>query len=185
MAKGDIKRVRYEVFGPFAFERLGLEKHPATLKRFWAKLETNDVDARHKSLADAVGIYVWTYKKGKKRLPWNVGLTDRQGFKARFKQKARSFLEFYEVEKRAKIEVFLLALTNHTGGFRKPTRGKGISRNDWLEGLLIGSAIAVNPALRNAAKVGKLKSTVVDGYLNDDGRNLGSSAKLFSAIFKA
>ena len=179
MRAAEDKFVRYQVFGPFPFEREGLENHANTLGRFWKQ-----VDVTNAKLANAVGVYVWTYRSGKNRIPWNVGLTDRQGFKERFPQKAATFLRFYEKQNSPVIEVFLLALLTKSGGFRKPTKSKRLSRNHWLEGLLIGSALSANPDLSNYAKTGYLKNTIVDVYLNDKKSQPSEHAHSFGALFK-
>jgi hypothetical protein len=118
-------------------------------------------------------------------VPWNVGLTDKQGFRERFVQKETAFLRLLRGRPNAKIEVYLLALRSKTGRFRKPTDSQVVKTNHWLETMLIGSAISVNPNLRNTAKTGYLKNAVVDGYLNDAEAERNTAAKSFSALFKA
>lgn len=175
-------KLRYEVFGPFPFRTSGEATHREALKEFWVG---RTKDGSPEGLSGAIGIYVWTAKQGARRVPWNVGLTDKQGFKGRFVQKETAFLRLLREQPDAKIEVYLLALRSKTGKFRKPTDSQGIKVNHWLETMLIGSAISVNPDLRNTAKAGYLKNTVVDGYLNDTEEKRSKAARSFSALFKA
>jgi hypothetical protein len=177
-------KVRYEVFGPFPFRTSeeATYQYQEALKVFW---EDREKDRSPDGLSGAIGVYVWTVKRGTKRVPWNVGLTDRQGFKKRFPQKERTFLRLLREQPDAKIEVYLLTLRSKTGKFRKPTDSQGIKANHWLETMLIGSAISVNPYLRNIAKAGYLKNAVVDGYLNDSEEERSKAARSFSALFKA
>jgi hypothetical protein len=128
---------------------------------------------------------VWTYKRNGFRVPWNVGLTSRQGFKKRFEQKEISFIHFLDEHPQAKIDVYLLALRSSKGAFRKPTRSKRLPGNDWLETMLIGSAISVNPELRNSSKSKYLRNAIVDGYLNDTKQKRSPAAQSFNEIFQS
>src|SRR6185437_11782055 len=168
-------KLRYEAFGPFSFRPANPTLHKEALKEFWSE--------RPDELAGAVGVYVWTYKKGGARVPWNVGLTSKQGFKRRFEQKGVSFRDFVYEDPDADIDVFLLALRSAKGSFKKPTRSKKLPGNDWLETVLIGAAISVNPSLRNSSKSKYLRNAVVDGYLNDKKENRSPAARSFNEIF--
>jgi hypothetical protein len=175
-------KLRYEVFGPFPFRTSGDAVHREALKEFWADRKRDGIP---EALSGAIGVYVWTVKQGARRIPWNVGLTDKQGFSVRFVQKETAFLHLLRKQPDAEVEVYLLALRSKTGKFRKPTDSQGIKANHWLETMLIGSAISVNPDLRNTAKAGYLKNAVVDGYLNDTEEERSKAARSFSALFKA
>jgi hypothetical protein len=174
-------KIRYEVFGPFPFLTDGTTTHRLALRAFWAEREK---DARLNGLSAAVGVYVWTYREHGRRTPWNVGLTDRQGFKRRFEQKEASFLRLLRDQPNSEIEVYLLALRSKSGKFRKPREAGVLKANGWLETMLIGAAIKVNPKLRNQAKVKYLRNAIVDGYLNDDEEKRNKSARTFSELFK-
>jgi hypothetical protein len=169
---------RYEVFGPFSFDTTKGVRHRKALRQFWTD---RDRDGSPEGLSNAVGVYVWTFKEGAARIPWNVGITSKQGFKGRFPQKEATFLRLLVDRPNAKIEVYLLARRTRAGAFSK-TRQKKL--NDWLETMLIGSAISINHELRNSAKSKYLRTTIVDGYLND-GEERGQAARSFSAVFKA
>ncbi len=169
---------RFEVFGPFSFDTTKGVGHRKALLQFW---RDRDADGSPIGLSEAIGVYVWTFREGATRIPWNVGLTSTQGFKGRFPQKEASFLKFLNANPDAKIEVYLLARRTKAGAFSK-TRQKKL--NDWLETMLIGSAISVNSELRNSAKSKFLRTTIVDGYLNDEGE-CSEAAKSFGAVFKA
>jgi hypothetical protein len=175
-------KLRYEVFGPFRLHTSGEMSHRQALRQFWADRVK---DESPEGLMGAIGVYVWTTKQDGRRVPWNVGLTDRQGFRERFVQKEASFLRLLRAQPDAEIDVYLLALRSKTGKFRKPTDSKVIKANHWLETMLIGSAISINPDLRNKAKAGYLKNAVVDGYLNDTEEQRNKSARSFNALFKA
>jgi hypothetical protein len=170
---------RYEVFGPFPFDTTKGASHSKRLGQFWRDRET---DGCPEELPEAVGVYVWTFKEGAKRIPWNVGITSKQGFKGRFTQKELSIRKLQDDHPNAEIEVYLLARRTKTGEFSR-TRQKKM--NDWLETTLIGAAISINPDLRNTAKSKYLRDTVVDGYLNDNEEERNKSARSFSALFKA
>lgn len=170
--------MRYEVFGPFPFCTTKGVRHRKALQQFWGEREK---DGSPKGLCDAVGVYVWTVKEGGRRIPWNVGITSRQGFKGRFPQKETTFLRFLEDRRNAEIDVYLLARRSKSG-FSKTSQTK---LNNWLEAVLIGAAISINPDLQNTAKSKYLRDTVVDGYLNDREDERNASARSFGALFKA
>jgi hypothetical protein len=170
---------RYEVFGPFPFCTTKGVRHREALRQFWAD---RDEDDSPKGLCDALGVYVWTVKESGSRIPWNVGITSRQGFKGRFPQKETTFLRFLQDRRNAEIEVYLLARRSKSDKFSKTSQTK---LNNWLEAVLIGAAFSVNPGLRNTAKSKYIRDTVVDGYLNDNEEKRNKSARSFSALFKA
>lgn len=172
-------RSRYEVFGPFAFDTSEGVHHRKALRKFW---DDRTIDGTPEGLCDAVGVYVWTVLKRDRRIPWNVGITSKQGFKGRFPQKEATFLKFLKKHPEAKIEVYLLARRTKAGAFSKTQQKK---MNDWLETMLIGSAISINPELVNSAKSKYLRTTVVDGYLNDREEKLSKAARSFAAVFQA
>jgi hypothetical protein len=170
---------RFQVFGPFPFDTTKGVSHPKRLLQFWSDREA---DGCPEGLPEAVGVYVWTFKEGAKRIPWNIGITSKQGFKGRFTQKELSIRKLQDERPNAEIEVYLLARRTKTGGFSR-TRQKKL--NDWLETTLIGAAYSINPeGLRNTAKSKFLRTTVVDGYLND-AEDLSDAARSFRAVFKA
>jgi hypothetical protein len=175
-------KVRYKLFGPFPFSSSSEATHRQALREFW---KLRELETATKGLSGAIGVYVWTMKKGNKWIPWNVGLTDRQGFSKRFVQKENSFLKLRSKDPDAEIEVYLLALQSKTGRFRRPTGSKQVRANHWLETMLIGSAYSVNPNLRNTANAGYFKNAVVDGYLNDKQEERNQTAQSFSQLFKA
>ena len=171
--------MRYEVFGPFPFCTTKGVRHRKALRQFWAEREK---DGRSKGLCDAVGVYVWTVTEGAKRIPWNVGIASKRGFKGRFPEKEATFLRFLAERPDAKIEVYLLARRSKTERFSKTRQTK---LNDWLETMLIGSSISVNPELMNSAKSKYLRTTDVDGYLNDKREERSEAASSFSELFEA
>ena len=174
-------KVRYEVFGPFPFRTSGDANHRQSLREFWSDRKK---DGSPEDLSKAVGVYVLTFREGDKWVPWNVGLTNK-GFGKRFVQKEKDFLLMLRGQPDAEVQVYLLALRSKTGRFRKPTVSPKIEVNNWLETMLIGASINVNPNLRNEAKVKYLRTTVVDGYLNDKIDKRNEAAQSFSALFKA
>jgi hypothetical protein len=169
---------RYQVFGPYLFPNDRDLTHRKALRKFWA---ARLCDGSPEGLCDAVGVYVWTVKEKDRRVPWNVGITSKQGFKGRFPQKEASFLRLLRDRPKAEIEVYLLARRTKRGRFSKTNQTR---LNDWLETLLIGSALNVNPSLRNTAKSKFLRTTVVEGYLNDRADKRNEAAESFSAIFQ-
>jgi len=175
-------KVKYKLFGPFPFFSTSEPTHRQALKEFW---KLREEDPATKGLNGAIGVYVWTMKQGAKWIPWNVGLTDRQGFSKRFVQKENSFLRLRSKEPDAEIAVYLLALQSKTGKFRRPSDSKEVKANHWLETMLIGAAHSVNPNLKNTANAGYLKNAVVDGYLNDKPEERDEAARSFSKLFKA
>ena len=178
-ATTDKFRYKYEVFGPFLFCTTKGVSHRKALQQFWAD---RDRDGSPDGLCDAVGVYVWTIKEDGRRLPWNVGITSKQGFKGRFPQKETTLLRFREGRPDCEIEVYLLGRRSRTGEFSKTRQAK---LNEWLETVLIGAAISVNSDLRNTAKSKYLRNTAVEGYLNDDKQKRSPSARSFNALFKA
>jgi hypothetical protein len=171
-------KFRYEVFGPFPFPNDRNLTHRKALRQFWTERSS---DGSPEGLCDAVGVYVWTVWENDRRLPWNVGITSKQGFKGRFPQKEASFLRLLRDRPKAEIEVYLLARRTKSGEFSRTNQTR---LNDWLETLLIGSALNANPSLRNTAKSKFLRTTVVDGYLNDRADKRSEAAESFSAIFQ-
>ena len=178
MQPAPVGKYRYEVFGPFPFSTKGNMRHRKALKQFWTDRLN---DGSPEGLCDALGVYVWTFRQGKRRIPWNVGITSRPGFKGRFALKEASFLRFQRDNPNAEIEVYLLARRTRGGEFSRTNQTK---LNDWLESILIGSALSVNPALANSAKTKYLRTAVVDGYLNDQAVDRNAAARSFNAIFK-
>lgn len=178
----ETRKIKYEVFGPFPFNFSGRQDHRQILNQFWADIEA---DKHATGLSNAVGVYVWTIRQGKRHVPWNVGLTDKQGFKARFFQKKASVLEILIANPDAEIQVYLLALRSKGGKFKRPTKSEKINVNHWLETMLIGAAISVNSELHNKAKASYLRRAVIDGYLNDEVDQRSDAAKAFSRLFKA
>jgi hypothetical protein len=171
MAKPKPIRHRFEVFGPFPLRTDEDFDHGASLQEFW--------NARESGLSTAVGVYVWTYKEGSRRIPWNVGITSRQGFKVRFGQKGFGLLKFLLTKPEAEIEVYLLARRTKTGRF---STTKQTRLNEWLETMLIGSAIQINPELRNKSKSTYLRTTIVDGYLGKS-EDISDAARSFGQVF--
>jgi len=168
---------KYEVFGPLQFRLEGSSSFDDALDELFTK--------RKEGLENAVGAYVWTRNEGGAKIPWNVGMTSRQGFKTRFGQKAKTIAQLLADSETNVAEVYLLALCNKKGGFRKPTKSeKGIPANDWLETMLIASAIRVNPELRNVARSKYLRNAVVEGYLNDDEEKRTPAARSFNEVFQ-
>jgi hypothetical protein len=165
---------RYETFGPYDLERDGHRLASGALNRFWALREE---DSRI-GLSDAVGVYVYVIKSdaSEELTPWYVGRTDKQSFKKRFRQQDLHFRQVLEKATEGHLQVFLFPFMAPGGKrFRKPTRTK-ISHNEWLESMLIGSALSRNKALVNASKVKFLRTLVVPGYLNTPKGKLAESA---------
>jgi hypothetical protein len=115
--------------------------------------------------------------------PWYVGRTDKQSFKKRFNQQDLHFRQVLERAKKGHLQVFLFAFMAPGGTrLRRPTKTK-ISHNEWLESMLIGSALSRNKALVNASKVDYLKTLVVPGYLNTPKGKLVKSAVALQRMF--
>jgi len=148
------------------------------LRQFW---DDRRSDGSPSWLAKAVGVYVWTVKEDGRRIPWNVGITSKQGFKGRFPQKEASFLRFREGRADCEIEVYLLVRQSRSG---KASRSSNNAQNDWLETMLIASALKVNPDLKNTAKSKFLRSVTVDGYWNDNIEQSTEASKSFGRLFK-
>ena len=165
---------RYETFGPYDLERDGHRLASGALRRFW-KLRRED---SRPGLSDAVGVYVFSIwsEASQELTPWYVGRTDRQSFQMRFRQQDLHFRQVLERAKKGRLQIFLLAFMAPGGErFRRPTKTQ-ISHNEWLESILIGSALSRNRALVNASKVAFLKTLVVPGYLNTPKGKLDKSA---------
>ena len=170
-------KVRYDVFGPFVFPR----DPSLSFKEAISQLFTE----APKGLSKAVGTYVWTIERRGKRLPWNIGLTSKQGFQKRFEQKAASLVPLLAERESGVTEVYLVALRDKKSGFRKSTKSvRGIPANDWLETMLISSAIRVNPELKNTSKSKYLRNAVIAGYLNDEASKRTSNARSFNQLFE-
>ena len=170
----------YSTFGPFTFDQNEALRttYKKALIEFWRKRETDSPTG----LAEAVGVYIWTVTRRGKELPWNVGKTDSQGFKKRFGQKELGFKKFLDTIEGGNISVYLLALTTPARGtFQKPNTKTSLKVNDWLESMLIGTCIGINPDLRNASKVKYLKTTRVEGYL-DSAKHRSAAAKALSGL---
>ena len=170
-------KIRYDVFGPLVFRR----DPSLSFKEAISRLFSTAPDG----LSKAVGAYVWTIEQGGKRVPWNIGLTSKQGFQKRFEQKAASFVPLLAEREFGIAEVYLVALRNKKNGFRKPTKSdQGIPANDWLETMLISSAIRVNPKLKNTSKSKYMRNAIIAGYLNDEVSKRTSDAHSFNQVFE-
>jgi len=168
-------KARYEVFGPFPFNTAKGLRHRTSLRDFWQERTTDSP----KGLSEAIGVYVWTIKQRGRRVPWNVGMTAK-GFQKRFPNKEATFLRLLMDKPDAEIEVYLLARRSKAGKFSKTSQTR---LSNWLETMLIGASIGVNSDLYNKAKSKFLRTTVVDGYLNDDKEGRSGAAKSFNALF--
>src|SRR5665213_2844339 len=107
-------KAKFEVFGPFPFNTGNGVRHRKALQKFW---QDRASDGSPEGLCDAIGVYVWTVKQSGRRIPWNVGITSKQGFRSRFPQKETTFLRFLGEQPDAKIDVYLLARRSRTGKF--------------------------------------------------------------------
>ncbi len=164
----------YKPFGPFPLNRDGAKLASGALAEFW-KERSDDCVA---GLCDAVGVYVFAVraKKNKIAKPWYIGRTDKQSFKKRLIQQELHFRQVLEKAKNGQLEIFLIAMKSPGGkAFRKPTKAK-IDSNDWLESMMIGSALSCNSELINASKVKHLKTLHVQGYMNSKQGNLNRAS---------
>jgi hypothetical protein len=170
-------RVKYVLHGPFELKLANTSSLvEASFADFWGRKQ-------EQTLAKAVGVYVWIRDANGDRLPWNVGLTDK-GFEKRFKQKKVIFADFANEHPAEKVvQVYLLVLSTKGNKLRRPSKGE-IASNEWLEKVLIGAAIAVNPEVRNTASSKYFRNAEVEGFMNDGASSRSAKAQAFNKIFQ-
>ena len=151
--------LNYDIHGPFRIVRVGrlVDNSAQIKKKFWCSVED-----QVEGLSTAVGCYVFCI--GKK--PWYVGLAERQSFRSECFQphKINAFNSALNKMQGIPYLILLSKLTN-TERFAKP----GVNAHKatrFLEDLLIGMALANNPALENIRGTKFMKELVVPGIIN-------------------
>lgn len=120
------------------------------------------VDEARGGLSGSVGCYVFCF--GKK--PWYVGLAEKQSFKSEcFTPHKINCFNSALSKMQGKPNLILLSKLTNTDRFAKPGIN-GHQATKFLEDLLIGMAIASNPALENIRGTKFLKKLIVPGVLN-------------------
>ena len=157
----------YETYGPFeiprkrgAAGRLHSDLESASLKQFWA-----DVESTEKDLSRARGCYVFATRAGRGIKPWYVGQS-KTGFRNECfqPQKKVIYQEVCNEVVRGKPILVLVARLTRTGRFMR-----GRLKDDeatFLERILMLQALSNNSALKNTAGLASARRLQVPGLLN-------------------
>ena len=151
--------MNYDIHGPFEVTRSRrlVDKSAKSKRDFWAA-----VDEKVPGLSSGVGCYVFCVGK----MPWYVGLAEKQNFKSECFQphKINAFNSSLD-KMQGRPQLILISKLTPSGKFAKPgVNGHKASR--FLEDLLIGMALANNPLLENIRGTKFIKELVVPGVLN-------------------
>jgi hypothetical protein len=181
-------RYKYSIHGPFEVIRkktpkgkVLLDTAPKAKNKFWDDVETEVPD-----LPNACGCYLFAIKtKGFK--PWYVGLAEKQKFKKECfgYHKINIYKDVLDNCGKGTPYLFFIAKrTKKKDDFAKPSkRKKGRPDIQYLETLLIGTAIVKNPGLKNKMKTKYLINMSVPGLINTPhGKQSGQASKFKMAI---
>lgn len=175
--------MRYWTEGPFPLEvddegLINLADY--SRRKFWAF-----ADERSEGISSAPGCYIFTIRKGARTpRPWYIGKAERQDFKRECLtvDKINKYNNALSLSKGAP-ELWLYArITDKLKKWSKPTQG-GYRDVQYLEKMLIGQALEMNPRLININETALLRSMVVPGLLNSPHGGPRKSDSDLSKIF--
>lgn len=172
--------MQFKVFGPFELPRLR-----ASIIDTSSAAKAKLIEAFEESapgLSGAHGCYVFVLKSGRGALPWYVGKAERSSF-AREVFTPTKLLHYQNAlhdRARSRPMLYLIVRMTPDGRFGKPGENEPVA---FLENMLIGLAVARNPALRNKSSTKLLRAVRVLGLFNSTYNSGGkSAASLRSAL---
>lgn len=131
------------------------------LDDFWA-----DVDYYYEGVPDAIGVFIFSIRTSRGRMPWYVGKSDKNGFinDCFSKKKLSLYNEALKIQKGTPYITFIPAYTK-SGRFVRARKNPNATVNA-LQKLIIGAALKKNKELINVKKKGALSNIVLPGYVN-------------------
>jgi hypothetical protein len=172
--------MNFLTFGPFELE----ESTPDAIDALFENIE-----AAKNGLQDAIGVYIFAIRSGKKGLiPLYVGKTDR-GFGGRIRKHLDDHRFDGHISKTDRLNIFLIARATSPKKLKKVTlkmreSKKGMKSINELEFALIGSCIELNPNLINKREGAFHMNLHVPGYWNSPAEERDASAKKLAAMLK-
>jgi hypothetical protein len=162
--------MKYEVFGPFIIKSTPggavVQDEKRKFSEFWTA-----VDVADEHLRNARGCYVFCTGSNKNIIPWYVGKTNNpKGFFAEVFAVHKLALYNYATDKydnRQTLSMFLIARLTPGGKLAKSVPRQEL---DWLEKLLIGSALRRNAEIMNTRDTKYLKNLIVPGLFGNAGK---------------
>lgn len=162
-------KYEYSIHGPYKIKRHKGHKNKKRVehtkeakKKFWADIEKHVPD-----LPTACGCYLFAIETAKAIKPWYVGLT-KKGFQKECFGRHKIIIYndvLSDYGSGTPILFFIAKRTKERGDFAKPSKN-GRKDIEYLETMLIGTAIEKNPALMNIMKTKYLKNMRVPGLIN-------------------
>jgi hypothetical protein len=162
--------MEYSIHGPFELKRskgfknkkVGVDYTKEAKKEFW-----NIVGNRVPDLPSACGCYLFAIKASKGIKPWYVGLAEKQIFQKECfgLQKINIYTTVINKCGKGTPILFLIAKRTNKGKFVNPSKN-GHKDIQYLETILIGTAMEKNPNLMNIKKTKYLKEMCVPGLIN-------------------
>ncbi|MFK5948002.1 MAG: hypothetical protein QM500_04420 [Methylococcales bacterium] len=163
----------FKIQGPYELDRKKglIDSSAEALQEYWEW-----VDKDVPGLPDACGCYVFAIQASRGLLPWYIGKSEKQAFK-------KECLSHHKInhfnnaiaERRGIPLIFFVPQLTKTGRYRKPSASTSEAISD-LKALLIGMALTRNSALLNIKDTTRLKTLVVDGFLNSKIKARGGPA---------
>lgn len=159
--------MKFEICGPFEIKKSNHRVDKSHLPDFWKSVNESHPSFSDPQLSDACGCYLFALRAGGGYMPWYVGQVGKRSFVQEcFDYHKRDIYDDVISSKKGTPVLFLIAkLTNSNKKFVKP--GKSSHRDiEYLETLLIGSALKKNSELMNIKKTDCAKNMIVPGVVN-------------------
>lgn len=154
--------MNFEIFGPFKIERKSKRVDKAALPAFWEK-----VDEQMPGLSAACGCYMFATSAGGGFTPWYIGKAEKRSFADEcFDYHKRDIYDDVLAERKGTPVLFLVAKMTGTKNRCAQPGKNGYREVEYVESLLIGTALKKNAGLMNIKKTGFAKNLIVPGLMN-------------------
>jgi len=180
--------MEYSIHGPFTIRTYkgvknnkGVDQTKEAKKSFW-NMVRNEVSG----LPDSCGCYLFAIQAAKGIKPWYVGLAAKQSFEEEcFKsQKINIYTTVLNKCGKGTPILFLVAKLTKKGKFVNPNKKNGHKDIQYLETMLIGTAIEKNHELMNIMKTKYLREMCVPGLIHTPKRKLSQPERKFKIAIK-
>ncbi len=173
----------YETYGEFAVPRKPTPKGKVfddskkVLNDFW-----DVVDHEIPGLSKARGCYIFAIKAGRGIKPWYVGQT-KKTFRDECFQPQKKAHYNNVINDTAKGTPVMLLVARHTSEKKtKLSKTLPVKEADFVEQLLISSALSANSDLVNTKNTRYIKKIKIPGLLNSPPGNPGGKASLLRSV---
>ncbi|HXX56401.1 MAG TPA: hypothetical protein VEI96_00205 [Thermodesulfovibrionales bacterium] len=160
--------MKYTMHGPFEFRKSknGLvDRSKGARQYFWDKVKNSD-----ELLSSACGCYLFAVHAAKGIKPWYVGLAAKQSFQNEcFATHKITIYNEALASKKGTPLLFLITKRTKNGKFAKPGKN-GHRSSEYLETILIGTALEKNSELMNIKKTAFLRRLSVPCVINTPSR---------------